>query len=283
LADWDAFEKALEKKRKQQLKALKNPNRNKAASLEKTQIQTILQDPKKQEPKVSSPEISKVKKTLSVSDGIEMAAQKSQQRKEKQKKASQQLQEIKAEQETTVQKEPAVQKEIKVEEEIKGDQQNSVPTDPVDDGKLRQWKVRMNGMKSKSREDYVDFYKTIAKKNEELIAKKNEEQGAKKNEEQSAKKSEEQNAKKNEEQSATRLSNKQLPIDSFVHYYLALSRDKEGNKKRNETQEKRGDAKEESKESRDEVKEQRKETVPVIGKAGKEMDSFVLYYLTLRA
>jgi len=56
-------------------------------------------------------------------------------------------------------------------------------------GKLRQWKQRMNDMKTKSREDYVTYYKTINKKNDVVAPK---------------------------EQVIIPIS------DSFVHYYLTL-------------------------------------------------------------
>jgi len=101
---------------------------------------------------------------------------KLQQRKQRNKKANDQLKEIQAEQ--------------KEEEDLADKKQQTEGDENA--GKLRQWKQHMNVMKTKSREDYVTFYKTINKKNDNAEVKQ-----------------------------------KQVIIldDNFVHYYLALRSD----------------------------------------------------------
>jgi len=75
------------------------------------------------------------------------------------------------------------------------------------DGKVRQWKVRMNDMRNKKREDYVSYYKTINKKNEN---DKQEEPST--------------------QQNSVSLY-KPAISDSFVHFYLALRGGDVGGKK----------------------------------------------------
>jgi len=139
------------------------------------------------------------KRALSVSDGIEMSVQKLQQRKEKKKRASDQLKEIKVEE--IAKEEP--HKKQKTEE----NKTENKTEETEDQGKVRQWKVRMNDMRNKKREDYVSYYKTINKKNEN---DKQEEPST--------------------QQNSVSLY-KPAISDSFVHFYLALRGGDVGGKK----------------------------------------------------
>jgi len=172
LQDWEVFEKNLEKKRKLELRK----GRSRSSTFGSGQLPTLEQMKNDNKSAESSPKVQRKERALSVSDGIELAAQKLQQRKQRNKKANEQLKEIQAEQ--------------KEEEDLADKKQQTEGDENA--GKLRQWKQHMNVMKTKSREDYVTFYKTINKKNDNAEVKQ-----------------------------------KQVIIldDNFVHYYLALRSD----------------------------------------------------------
>jgi len=156
LADWEEFEKTLEKKRKQELRDLRRKSKSTPTKVGDMQQKSKVGE---QNGRKSS---GRSNKALSASDTIEQIHQ-SPQRNET--SSNQQL----VNEERT--------------ENLENDKQKS------EDGKVRQWKQRLNDTKNNKREDYVNFYKTI---------KKNQETG---------------------EQAEKKVDPRP---DSFLHYYVAL-------------------------------------------------------------
>jgi len=195
LDDWDAFEKSLELKRKKEQKERKKATRERSSTVGSKSGVSMLEGLKKMQSNSEESLSTEVrqKRALSVSDGIEMSVQKLQQRKEKKKRASDQLKEIKVEE--IAKEEP--HKKQKTEE----NKTENKTEETEDQGKVRQWKVRMNDMRNKKREDYVSYYKTINKKNE----------------------SDKQEEPSTQQNSVSHY--KPAISDSFVHFYLALRGD----------------------------------------------------------
>jgi len=184
LQEWTVFEKQLAKKKKAE------KGRGRSSTLggsESDQLKQIKSDPNT--PQIVGQEEPR-RRAFSVSDGIELAAQKTQQRKERQKRNSLKLQELNEEQ-------------AAANEESESKKSGSVEMDP---SKLRGWRTHMNEVKNKSREDYVAYYKTISKK--AVDAKEGQ--------------SDQQSAESTKNVSSSSSSTKRVVSGSLIEYYLTL-------------------------------------------------------------
>lgn len=138
LDDWDKFERDLERRRKQEAREARRQTRSGSVST----LPVVKQEE----------EETRTKRTLSVSAATELAAQKTKDRKTRKEQVNEHLRQI-------------GEKEKEEKEEVASESTEG-------SGRTRGWKVRMDSMRGKGRQDYVSMYKSLAQRTQEEAAKK---------------------------------------------------------------------------------------------------------------